>query len=173
MAPPRGFTLLELLFTVFVAITITVIAVPNLQTLVLNSQRTANINAFVRAVHIARNEAIKQSRPMTLCKSGDGLTCGPGFITWTKGWIIRAEPIRGLPLRLVFTHTPEQDKVTIRGNRNKFVFHPFHRRQTNGTLVFCDRRGPKSAKAVIVSYTGRPRVSEKAANGGALPCLSP
>ena len=47
----------------------------------------------------------------------------------------------------------------IRSNRSYFEFRPFLRRSTNGTISFCDARGPSSARRVIVSFTGRPRVA--------------
>jgi hypothetical protein len=37
-------------------------------------------------------------------------------------------------------------------------------------VVFCDRRGAAAAKAVIVSYTGRPRVDRLAPDGKPLQC---
>jgi hypothetical protein len=38
--------------------------------------------------------------------------------------------------------------------------------------VFCDRRGPPAAKAVIVSYTGRPRIDQVDADGKPLVCAN-
>jgi hypothetical protein len=59
---------------------------------------------------------------------------------------------------------------SIVGNRPYFDFRPIMRRSTNGTLVFCDERGAAAARAVIVSYTGRPRVDTLAADGSRLVC---
>ena len=42
--------------------------------------------------------------------------------------------------------------------------------RTNGTTIFCDGRGAPAAKAVIVSYTGRPRVDRVDADGRPLHC---
>ena len=61
---------------------------------------------------------------------------------------------------------------SIVGNRPYFDFRPIMRRSTNGTLVFCDERGPAAARAVIVSYTGRPRVDTVAADGARLVCTN-
>src|SRR5690606_35721876 len=61
------------------------------------------------------------------------------------------------PLLRAFTAAP---KLRISANREIFEFRPFRQRSTNGTVTFCDRRGAAEARAVIVSYTGRPRVSE-------------
>ena len=69
---------------------------------------------------------------------------------------------------LLYMHTPELDG-TIVGNRPYYEFRP-GRRSTNGTTVFCDVRGTPAARAVIVSYTGRPRVAARDADGRPLRC---
>ena len=61
---------------------------------------------------------------------------------------------------------------TITANRASFQFRPFFWRSTNGTVTFCDERGVAAARAVIVSYTGRPRVSDRGP-GRALTCANP
>jgi type IV fimbrial biogenesis protein FimT len=61
---------------------------------------------------------------------------------------------------------------SIRSNRAHYIFRPYYRRSTNGTVIFCDRRGSAAARAVIVSYTGRPRVSSTDAGGRRLNCAS-
>ena len=49
-------------------------------------------------------------------------------------------------------------------NENDFL------RATNGTLVVCDARDRAEARAVIVSYTGRPRVAWEDAAGKPYDC---
>jgi type IV fimbrial biogenesis protein FimT len=72
---------------------------------------------------------------------------------------------------LIYAHVPALDG-TIVGNRPLFEFRPLLRRSTNGTVVFCDRRGTPAARAVIVSYTGRPRVDQVDPDGKPLVCAS-
>jgi hypothetical protein len=59
---------------------------------------------------------------------------------------------------------------TIVANRPYFELRPLFRRSINGTVVFCDVRGSVAARAVIVSYTGRPRTDNVAADGQRLAC---
>jgi len=40
----------------------------------------------------------------------------------------------------------------------------------NGTLVFCDPRGSSSARAIVISHTGRPRVSRRDSSNKPLKC---
>jgi type IV fimbrial biogenesis protein FimT len=58
----------------------------------------------------------------------------------------------------------------IHGNRREFVFRAFEIRSTNGTLVFCDARGAAHARAVVISYTGRPRIATTRPGGSPLRC---
>jgi type IV fimbrial biogenesis protein FimT len=78
-------------------------------------------------------------------------------------------PLRRSPAEpLLYIHTPELNG-TIVGNRPYYEFRP-GRRSTNGTTVFCDSRGAAAARAVIVSYTGRPRVDSRDGDGRPLRC---
>ena len=72
-------------------------------------------------------------------------------------------PRRSAVEPLIFVHAAEI-AGTIVSNRPYYEFRP-GRRSTNGTIVFCDARGATAARAVIVSYTGRPRVSARDADG--------
>ena len=44
---------------------------------------------------------------------------------------------------------------------------------TNGTLVYCDRRREAAARALVISYTGRPRVAAEGPAGRDLDCPAP
>ena len=170
VATSRGFTLLELMFSLTIIAILATLVVPGFNNIILDSQRTTDVNAFIRAVHVARNEAIKQSRPMTLCKTMDGAKCGRGESTWGDGWMILALKVGTLSESRILHYRPGREQKSVVGNRQKFTFHPFHKRQTNGNLTFCDRRGAAHARAVIVSYTGRPRVDSQRPGGRALVC---
>jgi type IV fimbrial biogenesis protein FimT len=67
-------------------------------------------------------------------------------------------------------HDAELDGTVI-SNRPYYEFRP-GRRSTNGSIVFCDGRGAVAARAVIVSYTGRPRVARVDAEGRPLKCAA-
>ena len=170
-----GFSLLELLTTLLVAGTLLTRATPGLRAVVLDNRRTADINAFVLGVQLARSEAAKRGRPVVLCKSQDLVRCGGADVEYEAGWIVfvniddRRPPQRAPAEPLLYAHAPAT-VGTIRGNRAYFEFRPGLRRSVNGTVTFCDARGPAAARAVIVSYTGRPRVDSSAPGGESLRC---
>ena len=80
----RGHTLIELLCLLAVAAALAAWAVPALRDLRLNSARTVAVNGFVQAVHLARSEALKRNRVVSLCPSRDGRRCASGA-GWSEG----------------------------------------------------------------------------------------
>jgi type IV fimbrial biogenesis protein FimT len=177
MRHARGFTLFELLGALAFAGVLLGVAAPGLRTFVLDSRRTADVNAFVLAVQVARSEAAKRSHSVILCKTRDWRRCGGTELRFDAGWMVFANvdgqlpPERSATEPMIYAYVPELDG-TIVGNRPFFEFRPLLRRSTNGTVVFCDRRGTAAARAVIVSYTGRPRVDQVDSDGKPLVCAN-
>ncbi|HEU4619684.1 MAG TPA: GspH/FimT family pseudopilin [Gammaproteobacteria bacterium] len=171
----RGFTLWELVCTLSIAAICTTIGVPALRNLALDSRRTANINAFVLAVQLARSESFKRGRPVVVCKTADTLACAGDDLRYDAGWMVFVNeddmrpPSRRPEEPLLFVHRPSAG-AHITSNRAFFEFRPYPRRSTNGTITFCDARGSAAARAVVVSYTGRPRASGRDAGGRPLVC---
>jgi len=168
----NGFTLWELLCTLGIAAVVLTAGVPAFRAFLLDSRLTADVNGWILAVQVARSEAAKRGRPVIVCKTVDTETCGgpdDGV-----GWMVYVNlddeypPRRAADEPLIFTHSPEL-AGTIVSNRPFYEFRP-GRRSTNGSVVFCDARGAAAARAVIVSYTGRPRVSSFDADGRPLVC---
>lgn len=172
--PSRGYTLLELLVTLAVAAIALAVGLPSFERLRLDMQRTSAVNAFVGAVQLARSEAAKRARPVVLCKTADFERCGGDEIRYDHGFMVFVNeddvrpPQRSAAEPLLRAYRPTEG-MTISANRDLFEFRPFRVRSTNGTVTFCDRRGEAEARAVIVSYTGRPRTA-KAGPGRVLRC---
>jgi len=166
-----GFTLWELLCTLAVAAVLLGTGVPAFSGLILDGRQKADVNAWVLAVQLARSESYKRGRPVMVCRTTDTWRCADGA---TAGWMVFVNLDRTFPPQrspaepLLYAHTPELIG-TIIGNQPFYEFRP-GRRSTNGTTVFCDRRGAAAARAVIVSYTGRPRVDTRDGAGRPLRC---
>ncbi len=169
-----GLTLIELLVTLSIGAVLAAIGAPALQDLLLDQRMTARINGLVHGIYLAKQAAHVRLTETVICKSRDGRDCDAGA-DWEDGWLLFANldrdyPATTDPAEPVLTSGPAFSAGTIRANRRAFVFRPFEIRSTNGTLVFCDRRGPAHARAVIVSYTGRPRIATTRSDGDALQC---
>lgn len=167
-----GFTLWELVWTLAIGAIVLGTGAPALQSFLLDARMTADVNGWVLAVQVARSEAAKRGRPVIVCQTTDTRRCGAGEAA--AGWMVyvnlddRYPPQRSDAEPLLYVHAVELSG-TIIGNRPYYEFR-VHRRSTNGTTVFCDRRGAAAARAVIVSYTGRPRVDKRDGDGKPLIC---
>jgi type IV fimbrial biogenesis protein FimT len=171
-----GFTLFELLCTLAIAAVALTTGVPAFRTFLLDARLTADVNGWVLAVQLARSEAAKRGRPVMLCKTDDTRRCVDARLAVDAGWMVYVNvddqypPQRSATEPLLFVHDLELTGTVI-SNRPYYEFRP-RRRSTNGTTVFCDRRGAPAAKAVIVSFTGRPRVDRFDADRRPLTCAA-
>jgi type IV fimbrial biogenesis protein FimT len=168
-----GLTLPELLFTLAAAGILAVAAVPTFTGLVLDARLVAAVNRVVHGIHVARHEALKTGADVVLCRSPTGRQCTE-LGDWNAGFIVFVNRDRDDPPRVDGGEPVLQAErgfglTTVVANRRAFVFRPWSR-AVNGTLTFCDRRGNRAARAVIVSYTGRPRATSAATANGASKC---
>jgi type IV fimbrial biogenesis protein FimT len=166
-----GLTVIERAVLVAVASILAAASVPALRSLILDVRMTRQVNAFVHSIHLAKQEAHKQTRYVAICKSPDGRQCQHDA-AWREGWMVFVNSDRDEPPQVDAGERVLQVIARYKGggigaNRSSFVFRPFQVRSTNGTVVFCDARGRDAAKAIVVSYTGRPRLvnGEKLTSG--------
>jgi type IV fimbrial biogenesis protein FimT len=173
----RGFTLLELIVTVVVAAIVLTVGIPSMAKTIAKGRQSAEINALFHAFHLARKEAIRRRDLVSICPSSDAARCNPG-LDWSDGWVMFANLDRDEP--------PERDNgeplilareadgnLRITANRRGFTSRGIRRRATNGTLVVCDAARRIPGKALVVSYTGRPRVASRRRNGEPYECPRP
>ena len=173
----KGVTLIELIVTTSIIAILASIAAPSFADLRRDSTRTATVNAFFHSLFLARSEAIKRGQVISICKSQDGATCAPAGAQWHEGWIVFANTDRDdLPVR-----DPNEEILlvnagwpggTITSNREAYSFRAYRQAVVNGTIVFCDARGSAHARAIIISHTGRPRISHRDSANRPLNCTS-
>ncbi len=167
-----GYTLLELLVSVAMAVILLTTGVPSFKQTLQNSRRATQVNAFIADMAYARSEALKRGDRVSLCRSNnyaDALPhCGTGD-GWEDGWIVFSDSDRnGNPDEasdILRVHAAlKGTQVTFRGNQN--VRSRIHYAPTGGisgtmgTLIRCDGRGPGTdARQIIFPLTGRVRTT--------------
>lgn len=168
--PQRGYSLVELVVALGIAVVLVTLALPSWGRWIGNEQVQNQAILLATSMQLARSEAIKRGHRVNLCKSGDGVQCADtggwdqGFLmhedTGTKGEVdgddavIRFEPpTRGIHIA---SNKPLADYVS---------FTAFgHARMLNGalqmgTFTVCKQGFP--AVDVVLVGSGRVRIAKK------------
>ncbi|MCB1845347.1 MAG: GspH/FimT family pseudopilin [Halioglobus sp.] len=170
----RGFSLYELLLTLGIAAIVMTLGLPSFGRIAANQRIRAQIDPVFHAIHLARKISITRRQVVTLCPSADQSQCLESN-DWSSGWIMFVNVDRDMPAwrdddeTLLAVHRGDA-RVRIEANRRSFTLRATELRATNGTLLFCDRAGRASSRALVVSYTGRPRVSDRDTSGHSWAC---
>ena len=163
---PRGHTLLELMVALTLVAILATLAYPGFAALLLDSRRDAAVTTALHAVHAARQFAAARGESMRLCGTRDAWRCS-GEGDWSAGLLIVGSGdfvYRSLPLR------SQGAGPDLHSNRPVISFEPGTSFASPATVTICDRRGSSAARAIIVSRSSRPRVSERDASNRPLQC---
>lgn len=158
-----GFTLIELMSTMAIGLIIMGIGMPAMVNIVQDSELTAEVNAFVGAINLARSTAITEQKNVFICVSSDSETCtGTG---WDEGWITYLNEADSSVRLLSVRDANEQGIIVILNEFDESTALEFSNvgaiagTNKTGTIVFCDDRGSEYAKAVMINPVGRPIVA--------------
>lgn len=183
-AKQRGFTLLELMFTIALLAVIVGIGVPNLRDFVRNSRMTSSANDIVTDFNLARSEAVKRHVPVTLCKSQTLTQCDANDAEGPlNSWIVFVDDrdpavaaatdgngnVEADEVILRQRTLPDTITVRKRANQLRVTFQPNGFPEVEAArierLLLCDERGnvvgaggDSTARAIEVFATGRPNV---------------
>jgi type IV fimbrial biogenesis protein FimT len=181
----RGFTLIELMYTVAVGALVLGIGIPAFNETIRSGRMTSTVNKAITAMHVARSEAVKRRARVTLCRStvstdpavapvcnatatgyavfvnvGDDQAYNVGTDT-----LINTGPWLGNGITVQYTGLPTYVSFSPSG---------FTRAIGGGTLsgniVVCDDRGDRAARVITVAATGRPQARAHADVAGAPSC---
>lgn len=162
----RGQTLTELLTVLAVIAIVAGAAVPAFTGLVLDSRRNAALTTAMHAVNLARQLAAIRGEAIRLCGTQDAYQCS-GRTDWSTGLLIAND---GENLRRSLPLAAASRVPRIRSNRAIVRFEGDSSFASPATLTICDRRGATAARALIISRSGRPRISERDASDRPLTC---
>ncbi len=175
--PPRcrGFTLLELLVCLALAVIVLTSVVPALGTTINRNRLLARTHEFFTYLMLTRAEAIRSGNRAVLCPSQDGESCWNSN-RWHRGWIVFLDHNhngrRDASERVLRRHDAVAD-VTIQSGtrRRRLTFLSTGASYgSNTTIAFCPRTAGVSPFAIVLSNPGRPRISHTRPGGGALNC---
>lgn len=171
-----GFTFIELVITLVILGILTAMGVPAYTQFVRDSRRAGVLNEFSAALNLARSEAVKRGVPVAVCRTADGANCGGN---WSGGWLVFVNLDGDSPavvdvgetvLRSYLVADPANPGYTLTPNNpftNFVAYQPNGgTNNTAGRFTYCDARDVRSARAVIINITGRPRLSQDSDGDG-------
>lgn len=182
-----GFTLVELMFTMFIAILIVALGVPAYSNFVDDNRMITATNDLVTDMQVARSEGIKRNVAVSICASTDGATCSVAN-NWQPGWIVfqddNADGVVNLGnvLRSHGAVTGNDLSIAITaGNATSFISFNGDGYPRDGanlvqsaTFSLCDHRGAPAgtefARSIQLGASGRMRSSDDA---GSVTCPAP
>jgi type IV fimbrial biogenesis protein FimT len=158
----RGLTLLELLCALSIVAVLAALALPSWRRpLAAASVRTAASQAL-SGLALARRTALATGHAVTLCLTADLARCDLSGREWMLfsnedgGSLGRREEGEALLRRW-----PLPRNVQVDGTRAYAWYLPQPRAAATLTLDFCHPGAPAARRSVVVSQTGRPRISSR------------
>ena len=125
----QGFTLVEMMVTLAVAIILIAVGMPLFTGVAANNRATAQANTFVAGFKLARSEAVKRAAEVSVCAvadpGADPVTCGTNT-DWGNGMLVftdggTAGSVDGSDERIrVFANPVAGANVTTTGNFVRF-----------------------------------------------------
>ena len=173
-----GLTLVELIITLAVVSILIVSTIPGFQSFIESNRIRASVNVFVTHLQLARSEAVKRNRFVVLCPSSDGVSCISDYTQWAKGYIVFVDDDRNKRResseKLINYYQGEANRVEIYSSSNYrriVAYYPSGMAWgLNTTIRFCARFADTNNRAVIISNTGRPRLSKVMPDGSNIFC---
>lgn len=166
-----GFTLIELLITLLITGVLAGMAAPSLSAVMRDSRVGTSTSDFLSALFVARSEAAKRGRRVTICPSGEGDLCAAD-LGWHAGWIVfddaNGNATREPDEEVVSVGPPRPKGLLIKtgGSMRHYIsFVPTGAtRLVNGgyqmdTISFCQEG---VGRQIVINATGRPRVVKRA-----------
>lgn len=167
-----GFTLIELITVMSVAIILAAMVVPSFDTAIRNNKLTSSTSKLMGELEYARSEAIKRNLPVTICGSSDHATCNTS--DWEKGRIVFIDDGAGDSSKfgngivdgevILKQFEAISNDITISAtafsNTAFLTYVGDGSVGSSGTMVLCDSRGSSDTttiNAVNISVVGQSR----------------
>ena len=171
--PARGYSLAELLTVLAIAAVLATIAVPGFNRQLAEAGLRTSVQQTQGALHLARQMALGTGSSVTVCPTADQLRCGFGTSQWMlfrNGATGRLDRRDSGETLLRAWRLPA--RIMVSGSRGYASFQPEIRAAATVTFDFCHTAAPGLLRSVVVSQTGRVRVSRQtaASTPAAAPC---
>ncbi|HWJ06128.1 MAG TPA: GspH/FimT family pseudopilin [Steroidobacteraceae bacterium] len=154
----RGFTLVELMVSLAVLAVLLGMAVPAFNNAALSGKLSGFASSLVASTQIARSEAIKRNKTVTLCASSGGDACDEPARGWAAGWIVILDDGESVVQRQ--EALPSDFLIEEADDKTTLVFPASVIGATTAAFTIC-RATPvgKQNRVVTVTASGNTRVA--------------
>ena len=159
----HGFTLIELMVTVAVAIILLTVGIPSLLSMISSSAITGYMDALHGDIALARSQAIVEKTTVTLCKSAALVACEPA-VSWSDGWIVftdlDADRVVDADDRIIRVHEALSTGVTLKYNQGAYLQYGYKGalESSAGSYTYCPSDNDLTlAQGITIASTGRVR----------------
>lgn len=153
----RGFTLIELCCCLAVLATLAAVALPGMRSGLRAAAVRGATFELLAGLQQARTASIVQARPVVFCLSDAGGHCLANAGT-AAAW---SAFVDGAGTSLAGGELPAG--VELRATRPRLTFWPDSLAASTGTLTICDAQRVARPRALVLSQTGRVRLTDAAA----------
>ncbi len=163
-----GVSLVELLVSLSVVAILITVSAPGMKALIVNNRIDNVADEVYGSLMLARSEAVKRQRTVSLCSTVDDLTCDESNSGWHHGWLIFTDESDDGLLndsdQLIRRIAEQSDLISIIWNRGYSLrFNSRGQTTQAGTFRICDQENSTDSKAIVISMTGRLRTEEQGA----------
>lgn len=168
-----AFTLIELMITLAVAAVVLTLGVPSFGRIVEQNQLATNVNLLVQSMTLARSEAVKRNKRTVLCDSSDATACGTSG-AFEQGWIVFVDEdgdggFDSTSEELIYVQGALSENISISANlstgANNISYQTKGRANRTGNFIICKNNDVTKSRVVVVTMTGRTRLTELTNNG--------
>jgi len=165
-----GFSIIEVMIVLVIASILVAVAAPGFRDLMANNRSIVEVYTLRATLNQARSEALARRAPVVVCPTTDGLACA-GPDDWSTGYMafvdtdnnniadssnpdeeiiqfktgpLPLDPALDPALDLAFDNDEQRVSFSAQGDALGF----------EGTFTFCDERGAKKARALIINPVG-------------------
>jgi len=150
----QGFTLLELMITLSIAVILASIGIPSFAGILKSSRMTTTANDFLTSVNYARSEAVTRNVDISIVSLN-------GNDDWKDGWNVVIDATG----EILKVHDALPNGFTLNGNLGgEVVYIPtgLMSDTTGGSIFVCADSDAATSRAVVINNVGRARVNSTA-----------